>query len=79
MADLATLAIKVENGDVVKATTANAARAAGQDKDMGTVEAGKLANLAVLSKNPLDDVRNFRSVVLTVKRGRAFQRADFRP
>ena len=65
--------------DVLKATTINAAKAAGQDKDMGTIEAGKLANFAILSKNPLDDVHNFRSVVLTVKRGRSFERSDYRP
>lgn len=64
---------------VLKATTVNAAKAAGQDKDMGTVEPGKLANFAVLTGNPLEDVGNFRSVVLTVKRGRAFPRSDFRP
>jgi imidazolonepropionase-like amidohydrolase len=64
---------------VLQAATVNGARAAGQEKEMGTIEPGKLANLAVLSKNPLDDVRNFRSVVLTVKRGRLFSRTDYRP
>jgi imidazolonepropionase-like amidohydrolase len=63
---------------VVEAATANGARAAGQEKDMGSIEPGKLANLAVLSNNPLEDVRNFQSVVLTVKRGRQFERADYR-
>lgn len=64
---------------VLKATTVNAAKAAGQGGDMGTIEAGKLANFAILAKNPLDDVGNFRSVVLTVKRGRPFPRKDFHP
>lgn len=64
---------------VVEAATLNGAKAAGQEKDMGTIEPGKLANFAVLSKNPLDDVRNFQSVVLTVKRGREFRRSDYRP
>jgi imidazolonepropionase-like amidohydrolase len=63
---------------VVQAATLNGAKAAGQEKEMGTIEAGKLANFAVLAKNPLEDVRNFRSVVLTVKRGRAFPREDYR-
>jgi hypothetical protein len=35
--------------------------------------------MVVLSANPLDDVRNMRSVVLTVKRGRQYRRADYRP
>jgi hypothetical protein len=33
--------------------------------------------MVVLERNPLDDVRNFRSVVLTVKRGRRFPRVEF--
>ncbi len=64
---------------VVEAATLNGARAAGQAKEMGTIERGKLANFAILSKDPLADVRNFRSVVLTVKRGRQFPRTDYRP
>jgi imidazolonepropionase-like amidohydrolase len=64
---------------VLQAATLNGAKAAGQEKEMGTIEPDKLANFVVLSKNPLDDVRNFRSVVLTVKRGRQFSRTDYRP
>jgi len=59
---------------VVKAATLNGAKAAGQEQEMGTIAVGKLANLVVLTANPLEDVKNFRTVVLTVKRGRAFQR-----
>jgi imidazolonepropionase-like amidohydrolase len=64
--------------EVVRAATLNGAKAAGQEKDMGTIEAGKLANMVVLAKNPLDDVRNFKSVVMTVKRGRSFARGEYR-
>jgi imidazolonepropionase-like amidohydrolase len=46
---------------------------------MGTIAAGKLANMVVLSANPLDDVRNMRSVEMTVKRGVQFRRADYAP
>jgi imidazolonepropionase-like amidohydrolase len=63
--------------DVVRAATLNGAKAAGQEKDMGTIEAGKLANMVVLAKNPLDNVGNFRSVVLTVKRGQQFWREAY--
>ena len=63
---------------VLQATTITGARAMGEDKEVGSVEPGKLANMVVLAKNPLDDVRNFRSVVLTVKRGRQFPRSAFR-
>ena len=46
---------------------------------MGSIERGKLANMVVLSANPLDEVKNMRSVVMTVKRGRAYPRTDYRP
>jgi imidazolonepropionase-like amidohydrolase len=62
---------------VVQAATMNGARAMGEAQDMGSIKTGKLANMVVLERNPLDDVRNFRSVVLTVKRGRRYPRAEF--
>ncbi|GJG85027.1 hypothetical protein tb265_02080 [Gemmatimonadetes bacterium T265] len=43
------------------------------------IAAGKLANLVVPARNPLDDLANLRSVVLTVKRGRRFERRAFVP
>jgi len=64
---------------VIEAATRTGARAMGAEKDMGTIVPGTLANMVVLSANPLDDVRNMRSVVMTVKRGRAYLRADYRP
>jgi imidazolonepropionase-like amidohydrolase len=64
---------------VIRSATMIGAMAMGQQKQMGSIEAGKLANLAVLARNPLEDVHNLRSVVLTVKRGRRFARADYHP
>jgi imidazolonepropionase-like amidohydrolase len=64
--------------DVLRAATLTGARAAGQEKDMGSIEPGKLANMVVLSANPIADVRNLRSIVMTVKRGRQYVRASYR-
>ena len=63
--------------DVIRAATINGAIAMGQQKEMGSIEPGKLANLVVLAKDPLQDAGNLRSVVLTVKRGRRFARLDY--
>ena len=64
---------------VIKAATLTGAKAMGDEADMGTVTPGKLANLVILANDPLEDVRNMRSVVLTVKRGRLFPRANYKP
>jgi imidazolonepropionase-like amidohydrolase len=63
--------------DVIRSATAVGARTFGQEKQMGTVEPGKLANLAFVAKNPLDGVQAFSTVVLTVKRGSPFWRKDY--
>lgn len=63
----------------IHAATEVGARAAGQAADIGTVAPGKLANLIVLARDPTADVANLKSLELTVKRGRAWPRADFKP
>ena len=63
--------------DAIRAATATAARALKADAQMGTVAAGKLANLVFVARNPLDDITALREVVLTVKRGRAYPRSDY--
>ena len=64
---------------VLTAATLHGAMAAGQEKDMGSLQAGKLANFVILTKNPLQNVSNLKSVQTTVKRGRRFLRSDFQP
>ena len=61
------------------AATLVGAQAAAQEFDMGTVETGKLADFVVLAKDPSADIGNLRSIVTTVKRGKAYPRADYRP
>jgi imidazolonepropionase-like amidohydrolase len=53
--------------------------ALGQGESMGVVAPGRLANLVVLQRDPAADIANLRSVLFTVKRGRRFDRADYRP
>ncbi|MES2497231.1 MAG: amidohydrolase family protein [Pseudomonadota bacterium] len=65
--------------EVIRSATLVGAQAAGQAADMGSVEVGKLANFLVLTANPLADIGNIRSIETTVKRGRAYRRADYRP
>ena len=60
------------------AATSNAARALGKEQEMGTIAAGKLANLVFLTDNPTEAISNLHTVVLTVKRGLRFPRSDYR-
>ena len=55
--------------DAIRSATLIGARTIGRDKDMGTIEVGKLANLVVLDEDPLKDISNIRSVYITVKNG----------
>ncbi len=65
--------------DVIRSATAVGATTIGRQDEMGTIAPGKLADLVFVSQDPLKDVRAFRSVVLTVKRGAEFWRKDYRP
>ena len=64
---------------VLRSATVIGARAAAQDRDMGTIVPGKLADMIVLQRNPLDDLGNLKSLVMTVKRGREYPRQAFVP
>jgi imidazolonepropionase-like amidohydrolase/Tol biopolymer transport system component len=59
----------------LRAGTLSGARYLGLDKDIGSLEAGKLADLIVLDKNPLEDLRNSESVRYTMVNGRLFDAA----
>ena len=53
----------------IAAATINAARMIGREKDLGTIEAGKQADLLILDANPLDNVRALRQIHRVVKGG----------
>lgn len=65
--------------EAIRAATLTGAKAMGEEATQGTIAAGKLANMVVLARDPLADIGNMRSVVMTVKRGRDYQRGDFKP
>lgn len=54
---------------VIVASTATAARAAGLDKVTGTIEKGKAADLIVLAADPSADVANFRKLRQVMRDG----------
>ncbi len=62
----------MSNLHVLRAGTLNGAKTIGLDKQIGTLEAGKLADLLVLDANPLDNIRNTNTVRYTMVNGRLY-------
>jgi imidazolonepropionase-like amidohydrolase len=55
--------------DVIVAGTRNAAKVCSREAELGTVEKGKIADLLVVAKNPLEDVAALLDVVQVYKAG----------
>ena len=58
--------------EVLKAATLDGAKIIGFEQDLGSIEVGKLADLVVLDRNPLQDIRNTNTVRYVMKNGELF-------
>jgi imidazolonepropionase-like amidohydrolase/Tol biopolymer transport system component len=58
--------------DAIRAGTINGARSLGLDRDLGSLEVGKLADMVVMNENPLENIRNTTSIAYTVANGRVY-------
>ena len=59
----------ISNHDMLKVATLLGAEALGLSKDLGSIVKGKIADLVVLEKNPLENIRHTNTVELVVKNG----------
>lgn len=62
--------------DALRAATALPARAMGLERDVGTIEVGRRADLIVLDANPLADIANIRTLRLVMKGGVLYDSAE---
>ncbi|HEX5760288.1 MAG TPA: amidohydrolase family protein [Thermoanaerobaculia bacterium] len=58
--------------EALRSATLTGAWYLGMDKDIGSLEPGKLADLAVLDANPLEDIKNSRTVSQVMVNGRLY-------
>ncbi len=58
--------------EALRCGTLNGAHYLGLDKEVGSLEVGKLADVAVIDQNPLEDIRNSDKVSMVMVNGRLY-------
>ena len=56
--------------EALRAATIDGATYLGMDGDLGSIETGKLADLVVLDRNPLENIRHSETINMVVMNGR---------
>ncbi len=65
----------ISPADTIVIATRNAARALGRLDELGTIEAGKLADLVLLRADPTKDINNAKLVEMVIKNGQIIDRS----
>jgi imidazolonepropionase-like amidohydrolase len=63
----------VPAAEVLRAATWGSALALGASDQVGTIEAGRMADLVILRADPLRDIRNTRRIDRVIKQGVVFE------
>jgi hypothetical protein len=74
------LALLVQAGlspmEALQTATYNPARFLGKEREVGSIEKGKIADMVLLDADPLADIRNTRQINSVVQNGRLLNRSD---
>ena len=62
----------MSNLQAIRCATINGAKSLGMDAEIGSLKAGKLADLIVLDANPLDNIRNSEQIRYVMVNGRLY-------
>lgn len=66
----------IDNFTILKSATTVPAQFFGEQDQWGTLEVGKDAELVILSKNPLEDIRNITSIETTISGGKVYHKTE---
>jgi len=59
--------------EVLRCATVNGSKIVGRPQDLGSIEPGKLADLLIMDKSPLDDIHNTNTIHWVMKNGELFE------
>jgi len=59
--------------EVIRCATVNGSKIVGRPADLGSIEPGKLADLVIMDKSPLDDIHNTNTIHWVMKNGELFE------
>ncbi|MGX5817384.1 amidohydrolase family protein [Chitinophaga lutea] len=69
----------LSNAEIIRSATINAAKGFGKDKSYGTIEKGKIADLLLLDRDPLQDITALSNIQTVVHRGVPMQPQQLLP
>ena len=59
----------MNNWQIIQSATINGAKAIGKEKEFGSIEKGKKANLVLLNGNPAEQLENLQKISLVINKG----------
>jgi imidazolonepropionase-like amidohydrolase len=62
--------------EALQCATLNPAKFLGREKDLGTIERGKLADLVLLDANPLDNIKNTQKIAAVMANGKLKSKSE---
>ena len=66
----------ISPAEVIKAATVNAAEILGKGDKLGTISAGKLADILIVEGNPLENIQNTQNIYMVIKNGQVLDREE---